>query len=60
MQEIMQKLREDVLTAETDMNDALKEFVNALNDMGVALSEEELEDVLEREFEERDFEYTKE
>ena len=60
MQEIMQKLREDVLTTETDMNDALKEFVNALNDMGVALSEEELEDVLEREFEERDFEYTKE
>lgn len=60
MQEIMQKLREDVLTTETDMNDALKEFVNVLNDMGVALSEEELEDVLEREFEERDFEYTKE
>ena len=60
MQEIMQKLREDVLTTETDMNDALKEFVNALNDMGVLLSEEELEDVLEREFEERDFEYNKE
>ena len=58
MQEIMNKLREDVLTTEEDRNDAIKEFVNAINAMGVSLQDEELEDVLRREFEERGFEYT--
>jgi hypothetical protein len=54
----MSKLKEDVLTEEENANDAIKEFVNALNNMGVALGDEELEEALRREFEERDFTYT--
>ena len=57
-QEILTKLNEDVLTSEQDRNDAIKEFAIQLNNMGVSLANEELEDMLIREFEERGFEYT--
>lgn len=58
MQEIMRKLREDLLTTEERRDDSLKQFVNALNEMGVSLADEELENLLREEFEGRQFEYT--
>ena len=60
LQDIVRKLAEDLLTTEQDMNNALKEFVNALNAMGVSLADRQLEELLESEFEGREFTYTNE
>ena len=58
MQDIVRKLAEDFLTSEENMNDALKEFKDALNAMGVTLEDQQLAELLEEEFEGRGFEYT--
>ena len=58
VQEVARKLREDLLTTEESRDESIKQFVNALNDMGVSLEDQELENLLREEFEGREFEFT--
>ncbi len=60
LQDIMSRLKEDVLTTEDNMNNATQQFVNALNEMGVALADDQVEELFREEFGERDFTYTEE
>lgn len=58
IQEILRKLSEDFLTSDENADKAVQQFVNALNNMGVSLQEDMLEDLLREEFDGRNFEYT--
>ena len=59
MQNVVRTIDENALTTEENKDQALLEFVKALNNMGVYIYDDtQLEQLLVEEFEARDFEYT--